>query len=252
MSGDASSELRRFAGRVVEAFVQAVDRQYAGSAVGPDLLRKAGAVFSVSDLLMAMADQTARNLASEEIDDPYQRLLISPLGELLQSGELSRDILPNYFHFIHLVMGDGQAPLAEACAAIVAKMKSEPFPPFGWDDFLADPRARVVLWTVLLRIAENFKRFDLRRDWFIKLMQYDRQSVSLASNAFIPKPKVEEDVPKPPFGGDQFKVLFGALFAPLKKLGGDDQAAFRKSFGQSVEAAFAPLWNNLKSMGVEL
>jgi len=252
MSDDASSELRRFAGRVVEAFILAVDRQYNGGPVGPDLLRKAGAVFSVSPLMLEMADAAARNLASEEVVDPYQRLLLSPLAELFQTGELSRDILPNYFNFIHLVMGDGQAALAEACAAIVAKMKTEPFPPFSWDDFLADQRARLVLWTVLLRIAESFRRFDPRRDWFMKLMQYDRQAVSLAANAFIPRPKAEDDSPKAIFGEDQFKLLFGALFVPMKKLGPEEQAAFRKSFDQTVEAAFASIWTNLKSVGVKL
>ena len=252
MSGASSSELRRFAGRVVEAFVLAVDSQFNGSPVGPDLLRKAGAVFSVSDLLMQMADQAARNLASEELEDPYQRLLVSPLGELFQTEELSRDLLPNYFNFINLVMGDGQAPLSEACTAIVAKMRAEPFPPFSWDDFLADQRVRLLLWTVLLRIAESFKRFDIRRDWFIKLMQYERQSVSLASNVFIPKPKVEADAPKPAFGDDQFKLLFAALFGPMKKLSPEDRSAFQKSFGQTVDAAFAPLWSNLKAAGVKL
>jgi len=253
MSGDATSELRRFAGRVIEAFIQAADRQYKGTPVGADLLRKAGAVFQVSDLLTQMAEQAARNLASEELEDPYQRLLASPLEELFQAGELSRDILPNYFNFIHLVMGDSQGPLAEVCSAIVAKMKAEPFPPFSWDDFLADQRAKLVLWTVLYRIAQTFKRFDARRDWFLQLMQYDRQSVSLAANAFIPKPKSDQpEPPKPAFGMEQFRLLFGALFVPTTKLTAEEKQAFLGNFEQTVDGAFAPIWSNLKSAGIAL
>lgn len=252
MSGDASIELRRFAGRVVDAFIQAVDRQYGGSAAGPDMLRNTAAAFSLSPLLVSMAEAAACHLLSDDLDDPYQRLLVSPLDELLQSGELNRDILPNYFNFLHLVMGDGKDPLAEACAAIVAKMKAEPFPPFGWDDFLADPRVRVVLWTVLLRIAESFRRFDARRDWFIKLMQYDRQSVSLAANAFLPKNKTEDEPVRPPFGPDQFNLLFAALFGPLRRLSDGDKAAFKNAFGQTVEVAFGPIWQSLKAGGAKL
>jgi len=245
---DASSELRRFAVKVVEAFVQAVDRQYAGASAGPDMLHKAAAAFSVSPLLAGMAEAAARNLPLDENDDPYQRLLVSPLAEIIQSGELSRDYLPNYFNFIHVVMGDAQATLAKGCAEIVAALRAQPFPPFSWDDFLDDPRAQVVLWSVLAKIAESFKRFEPRKDWLIKLMQHEHQAVSLSVSVFLlPKGKQEGASPRRPFGDEDFELMFAALFGPLKRLSQEEQQAFKTAFGKTADEVFAPLWRNLKA-----
>ncbi|OIR10046.1 hypothetical protein GALL_79730 [mine drainage metagenome] len=252
MSGDISPELRRFAGRAIEAFIQAVERQYNGQAANADMLRGTAAAFALSPLLGDLAEAAARDLGAAGTEDPFQHLLAWPLAELLESGQLGRERLPNYFHFIHLIMGDGQVPLAEAATAIYEHMRAQPFPPFTWEAFLADERIRIVLWTVLLRIAESFKRYEIRRDWFITLMENDSHSISLGPNAFVPRPRGEVEEGRTPFNRDSFLKLFAALFAPLRRLPAQEAAVFKKAFQHTPEQAFGPLWLHLLEDGAKL
>ena len=101
---------------------------------------------------------------------------------------------------------------------------------FTWDAFYDDPEAKQVLWHTLVRISASFKRYELRKDWFIKLMQYRPTTVSLASNAFMTR---EHDPSEEPihFGEREFCIFFHALFDPLQNLSPRDDAAFRKEFG---------------------
>jgi hypothetical protein len=101
-----------------------------------------------------------------------------------------------------------------------------------------------VLWTVLVRIAETFKRFDPRRDWFIGLMQNTPHAVSLGSHVFIPKPRHEED-DQPHFGVAEFNLLFGALFRPLMRLEPRDDAAFTQLTGIPPVRLVQPLVEKL-------
>jgi len=174
---------------------------------------------------------------------------VHPLSAAFQDGLLSRDILPNYFSFIHLVMGDQMTALAARCIEICAELQREQATGHAWDAFYDDPRAEQVMWTVLVRISESFRRFDARRDWFIGLMQYTPQAVSIANNAFLPlHPHAGHgapDKPRPPFALAEFNILFAALFAPLRQLSAIQQRRFEHDFGVPAERVFGPLLSHL-------
>jgi hypothetical protein len=171
------------------------------------------------------------------------------LSRLFADDRLSRDILDNYFSFLHLVLGDTRDALTERCMAIVAELK-EPDPlDFSWDGFYDDPRSKVILWTVLARIAESFRRFDARRDWFIGLMQHRSQAISLGPNAFVPRHLTEEPHP---FGVEEFKLMFGSLFGPVRTLPRLDALAFERHFGVAPEPLFGPLLAELEAAGAPL
>jgi hypothetical protein len=94
-----------------------------------------------------------------------------------------------------MVLGDEEAVAAERCHAIVKTLKDDLGDHFTWDAFYADAEAKVISWHVLVKIAASFKRYELRKDWFIKLMQYHPTTVSLASNAFVTKEHSPYDDP---------------------------------------------------------
>jgi hypothetical protein len=110
--------------------------------------------------------------------------------------------------------------------------------------FYDDPRAKVVLWGVLIRIADAFKRFEPRRDWFIGLMQNRMHAVSLAPNAFVPLAHTPEDN-QVTFGKIQFNLLFGALYRPLLNLSAHDGGTFTRLFGAPPVKLIAPLVEKL-------
>lgn len=241
MSHQGRDELQKFAQTVLGAFLVSARRE--------DMAEEAKA-FLASDrcaeltnqFLGALVHAVATEMTQERRGDSFRRLLVHPLTELLESEALSRTLLPNYFNFLHLVLGDQQDALARQCEEILADVRQDPH--FTWDFFYDDPRAKAVLWGVLMRIAEAFKRFEPRRDWFIGLMQNRMHAVSIASNAFVPMAHSEEDN-KVTFDKPQFDLLFGALYRPLLRLSGDDNASFLRLFGASPARLVGPLVEKL-------
>ncbi|HXP96969.1 MAG TPA: hypothetical protein VN809_09680, partial [Telmatospirillum sp.] len=188
-------------------------------------------------------------LLREKRGDPLQRLLAHPLSDLFSEERLSRDILVNYFSFLHLILGDARDDLRERCAAIVAELKEPDALAFSWDDFYDDPRSKEILWTVLVRIAESFRRFDARRDWFIGLMEHRSQAISLGPNAFVPRPPSDEPQV---FGVLEFNVMFAALFGPLWELSRPDALAFERHFGSAPQQLLGSLRKDLEASGALL
>ena len=253
---DGRAELRKIVLHAVESFIGAVERQHGGTPVGPQQLRALSNSLAGMPSFAASVDVqygqivgvVARELLRQKRTDPFQRLVVHPLSRTFQDGLLSRDILPNYFSFIHLVMGEQMTALAARSIEICAELQRDHAPGHAWDAFYDDPRSEQVMWTVLVRISESFRRFDARRDWFIGLMQYTPQAVSVANNAFLPLNHAGHgapDKPRPPFGPAEFNILFAALFAPLRQLSATQQRRFEHDFGVPAERVFDPLLGHL-------
>lgn len=236
MSVKGREELHRFAQTIVGAFVLSGEEP-------KTFLASDRCAELVNQFLGNLTHAVASELAQERRTDPFRRLMVHPLTEVLEAGGISRTLLPNYFNFLHLVLGDdGQAELTHKCEGILEEVKGDPH--FTWDFFYDDPRIRAVLWTVLIRIAEAFKRFEPRRDWFIGLMQNRMHAVSIGPNAFVPLAHTEEE-DKAPFGVAEFNRLFTALYRPLLWMSAGDDAAFTRQFGAPPAKLIAPFVEKL-------
>jgi len=247
MSIDGRHELDKFAQTLLGAYLIAVAGK---TTADSESLARAAADFLDSPRCAELIDQflktlvraTARQLEQEHRTDPFCRLLCHPLTELLEKGALSRTLLGNYFSFLHLVLGDAQGEATEQCQAVIDDLAAAQ--KFTWDAFYEDARAKQILWDVLLRVAQTFKRFEPRRDWFIALMQNRTHAISLGAHSFMPLPRSEEE-DMAPFGITEFTLLFGALFRPLMELSPSDQAAFTGQFGASSLVLIGPLVEKL-------
>jgi hypothetical protein len=176
-------------------------------------------------------------------DHPFGRLMVQPLVGLFEKEKFERDILPNLFNFFHMVLGDDEDKLSQDCQQIVDDLQSLSKEKFTWELFYRDPHARKVYWHVLVRIAILFKRWDLRKEWFLKLMQYTPTTTSLGSMAFQVREPASHDSSAPMlFGEDEFKRLFLAMFDEYARLPPSDLALFRDEFGaESVKQVEAVL-----------
>lgn len=257
MSSAGRAEMRRIVDRLLADFLHVVEESHHGAPVDGAQLRQAAQAFSNSPQLSRLLSQShQRLLEAAEVElirqrrgDPFQRLLAHPFSAHFVDGRLSRDILANYFSFLHLVLGDTRDTLTQRCIEIVAELKEPDALAFSWDSFYDDPRSKLILWTVLARIAESFRRFDARRDWFIGLMEHRSQAISLGPNAFVQRHSSEE--PRA-FGVEEFKVMFAALFGPLRDLPRPDVLAFERHFGGVPDHLFGPLLAELEAAGAPL
>ncbi len=238
MGARGPRHLRKTTNVVLDALVQAVEQAGNGHPLSMKLLETIVAGLKVStgfdDFYHRSYREMMEIVESEKREqrrtNAFGRLVVHPLSQLFQDELLDRDLVTNIFSFLHLALGDAAEDYSARCNDIVAALKEDLGDEFTWDAFYEDARAKLVLWHALVQISASFKRYELRKDWFIKLMQYRPATVSVASNAFVTR---DHDPGEEPlvFGEREFCIFFHALFDPLTELPLGDDDAFRKEFG---------------------
>jgi hypothetical protein len=242
-------QLRETANTLLDAFIRAVEQADAGGKLSlADLTRVAEALKASPDL-EPIYERAYAEIASGVLHESqeaqrvevFHRLMTHPLDPLLDAGDLSRDALPNFFNFLRLVLGEEVDTLQARCVEVHDALSAKFGDAFTWDMFFTDERAKLILYRVLARVAETFKRFEPRRDWFISVMQYTPATIGVAHNVFVPNKGRETYT----FGEAEFKRMFRHLFAPVKAMSEADRALFERELGTSPDAAFAQLFREL-------
>jgi len=231
--------LRKTTNVVLDALLHAAENAYSGKPLTREVLHDIVEGLKISSQFEDFYRRAYRELLDvvdeEKLEQKRQnafgRLMVHPISELLNKGILSRDILPNIFQFFHLILGDEADEMGRRCHERVHEMRDELAENFSWDAFYDDPQSKAVLWHTLLRIANSFKRWDVRKDWFMKLMQYTPSTVSTGSNSFVVREHDHSHDEPWVFGNHQFCAFFHALFSPLTDMDKADEKAFREQFG---------------------
>lgn len=237
MASRGPNLLRRSTNHVLDALLKAAEGAWKGHPKELDALR---------DIIMALEgssqfDDYYRRAYRELLDvveqekleqrrtNAFGRLMVHDLGPLFEDGTLDRSILPNIFSFFHLVLGDDAGFYGEQCMKLVGELKADLGEDFTWDAYYQSREAKMILWRTLTRIAGSFKRWDVRKDWFMKLMQYTPATVSTGSNSFVTR-EVDHDEPHV-FNNHHFCAFFQALFSPLTAMNKVDEDVFKREFG---------------------
>jgi hypothetical protein len=257
MGARGPRHLRQTTNVVLDALVTAVEQAAHGQPLSKRMLEDIVAGLKVSPgfddfyrhCYRELMDIVENERLEQRRTNPFGRLVIHALGKLFDQGNITRDLLPNTFSFIHLVLGDEADIYGERCHDILKSLKDDLRDDFIWDAFYSDPRSKLILWHTLVRIAASFKRWDVRKDWFIKLMQYRPTTVSLGSNAFVTREHDAGDEHRV-FGEREFCQFFHALFEPLKDLPPSDDVLFRKEFGADPHHLIGPFLVNLTMCAV--
>ncbi|WP_338086844.1 hypothetical protein [Magnetospirillum aberrantis] len=230
--------LRRTTNVVLDALLQAAEGAYRDKPLSRDVLHDIVDGLKISshfdDFYRRVYRELMEVVDEEKLEQRRQnafgRLMVHPMSELFHKEILSRDILPNVFSFFHLVLGDEAEIYGERCLRRVRDLREEMGENFSWDDFYNDRQAKSVLWHTLVRIADSFKRWDVRKDWFMKLMQYTPSTVSLGQSAFMVREHANHDEPHI-FNNHHFCAFFQALFSPLTDMDKADEKQFHEEFG---------------------
>jgi hypothetical protein len=246
-------QIRDTANELLDAFIRAIEQAHAGKPVSPAELRHVAEALKASPDFDALYDRAYHELQNQALAhalaiehdaqrvEMFHRVVTHPLDDLLDNEVIARDALPNFFNFLRLVLGDGVDAFQERCVEAHDAIKAAAGESFTWDKFYADDRAKLVLYEVLLRIADAFKRFDARKEWFIGLMQYAPTTIGVASNVFVPNPKAHDWK----FGPDEFTQMFRHLFKPVRDMSAADKALFTQKLGRTPEDVFTPLFRQI-------
>ena len=242
---DGPDQIRVIVNTVLEALQSALAGQARNGAISMSAMDAVLAQFMESGEFAPYYRQAFETLAARlspvAVEDrranALGRLLIHPLSPKFADGTLDRQNLFNLFQAFRLILGDEEEQLGAQCMAITGELRERRGVSFIWDDFYRDAGAVRVGWTVLAKIATAFKRWDVRKDWFLKLMQYQRNTVSLGPMAFqVKDPAHGEPAQVKPFTEADFAEVFRGLFAPIAQLTPMDLAAFRSHVGTAAAA----------------
>ena len=246
-------QIRDTANELLDAFIRAIEQSHGDKPIAAGELRRIAEALKTSPDFDALYDRAFHELQNQALAaalaqehdaqrvEMFHRVVIHPLDDLLTREVIARDALPNFFNFLRLVLGDEVDALQARCVETHDEIKAKAGDGFTWDLFYAHDRAKLVLYEVLARIADTFKRFDARKEWFIGLMQYAPTTIGVASNVFVPNPKAKTWT----FGADEFTQMFRHLFKPVRDMSAADQALFAQKLGRTPEDAFTPLFHQI-------
>lgn len=245
-------QIRHAVVTMLDAFVKTVEAEVdrLGGKIGPDDVERIAEAMKVSGEMDNFYRAVFAQIVSTIVDaqqvnrrtNAFGRLVLHPLSDFFQSQQLDRGMLHNFFFFIHSLVGDEESEWNAQCSAIVDEQRERLGEAFTWDDFYAEPRAQAIFWAVLVKIAQAFKRFDTRREWFFRIMQHKQTSVSLAPNKYV---QIGDGLDVAQFTKADFLTVFDNLFAPVRTLPLEAVVRFEAATGQTPKAAFDGFFHDL-------
>ncbi len=244
----------------MRAYMELLQRAAVGGKVPVEqVVRIGNAVMAAGGPLAAYYAQTeakcdavfALGTAERKRLDVLGRLIVQPFAHLLDDPDsgIDRPHLPQFFSAIRMVCGDEEHAQLKARCAVIAEDHRTPQGLIDWEAFYRDPDAQQVLEQVQVSVARSFKRFEARKDWFMIVMNSVPQSVSLSSNAFVPK-KPEDKVVVTEFTAASMCTLFDALLASVRPDAFDKarRAVFVARWGSDPDKVFGPLFTELAAL----
>ncbi|CAA7615773.1 conserved hypothetical protein [Candidatus Terasakiella magnetica] len=247
---------RGAAGVAINALIDLLDESATDGQVSMDVVRRvAAAVLSargpLSDYYARWeegcdASFTLRRIEKQRIDF-IGRILTQPFAALFEDEDsgIDRKVLPQFFAAVHMIVGTEPFDALKARANLAAERHHTPEGMVAWDDFYRDFDVVQIFEHLAVAIARSFRRFEPRRDWFLIVMNSSPNSISTASNAFIPRKS--EDKMTREFSEIHMCRMFRALFSEFRPetFPAERKEAFMERWGAEPEKVFGPLFVSL-------
>ncbi|TAN48205.1 MAG: hypothetical protein EPN26_12900, partial [Rhodospirillales bacterium] len=145
------------------------------------------------------------------------RIILHPAEWLFDvpQAELPRGIMPRLVEALRMMLGcDLHEALQQRATAIAHAHRDEKTGVTDWEGVFASDEARAILLEALVALADCFRRFDLRKDWFLLFLNTNPASSAVASNAFFVR-SAEERSRHKQIGDAQFSALMRVLFSSV-------------------------------------
>lgn len=243
----------RTAAFAIKAFAGALEAESVDGTVSVAVIRRLCDALSRDPGPLAPRFATAESdcasqFAARQLDQQRRnyvgRIFVKKISTILtDDGDgLKRSHLPQLFHALTIILGE------EACADLrrrceeVLEVLSRDGEVTRWDEFYAAPEIRLVLQNIQVAIARAFRRFDLRKEWFMTIMNSGATCQSVGS-----KKKTES----PDYFTEQHLLqLLGALFDEFRKMDEAATKTFIERWGVEPEQVFGQIFVELAKEGV--
>ena len=164
-------------------------------------------------------------------DFPFDRLIVKKFSHLFGDNSagfdrVSRRMLPGFFMAMGMMLGpDVVDEFQEKCRVIVERIRSTEADEFDWSDVYDADKNGIIILDALVPIARHFEDFEMRREWFVNLI----------NGHLSPPSSDEKDDARWEMTIRGFNLFLNALLADLRVLLNDpkEKPRITKRYGAS-------------------
>jgi len=171
----------------------------------------------------------------------YGRIIAQPFEHLLNQNQpvLASAQLGNFFHAIEAILGRAKyETFMEISLRLMERVTLEKGSNFTHQCLYDDPESWEIRWDSLVAMATFFKKFQLRKEWYKRIMQSDPETPGQGTGPY-------------PFSDFQFKSQMMCVFTDFTNLSDEELAFFEKRYSKAERKTFSSFLTNVVSIEEE-
>lgn len=184
-------------------------------------------------------------------DNALARILLTPAEPLFDAPAtgIGRGIIPRLVSALGKLIPTDLHQVLQRRATLLASAYRGETGVVDWDGLIDSEEARDIALAALVAVAHSFRRFEVRKDWLLVILNTNPAAAAVGSNAFVLR-NAGERSRHTAIGDVQFAVLMYELLsvAHPSRFSRETGEKFEKQFGQSPQVVFGNLFVELVKM----
>ncbi len=171
----------------------------------------------------------------------FGRVISQPFEHLLKRDKpvIATAQLSNFFHAIEHILGRANYErFMERSLRLMERLTTEHGSRFTYEHLYVDEECWDIRWDCLMALAIFFGNFDVRKEWFKRVMQSDPNTPGTGMGPY-------------PFSDFHFKTQMMCVFTDFTNLSDEERAKFEKRFTKKDRKAFSSFLANIASIQEE-
>jgi len=159
----------------------------------------------------------------------YGRIISQPFEHLFKRDQpiIASAQLSNFFYAIEAILGRAEyETLMERSLRLMEHVSREAGNKFKYADLYDHPKCWDIRWDSFIALANFFSKFDMRKDWYKRMMQSDPDTPGQSIGPY-------------PFSEYQFKQQMMCIFDAFANLSKDEHARFEKRYSKQQRKVFS-------------
>ncbi|WP_135080365.1 hypothetical protein [Terasakiella sp. SH-1] len=187
------------------------------------------------------SEQIRRSMQKTPRVNVYGRIVAQPFETLLNRDPvvIATAQLNNFFHAIEVILGRAKYEhLMEDSLRLMERISRDRGSKFTYYDLYISDECWEIRWDSFMALAGFFTKFNIRKDWFIRMMQSDTHNPGHGIGAY-------------PFTDYQFKEMMMCIFREFTNLSDEQRVIFEKRYNQKERDDLSKFLANIAALELE-
>lgn len=172
----------------------------------------------------------------------YGRIIAQPFERLIKTSPtiIPSAQLANFFHAMENILGRAEYEgFMERSLRLMGELSYELGNSFSYEDLYAHPDCWDIRWDSQMAMAAFFQKFQIRKDWFKRIMQSNPETPGLGVGRF-------------PYADFHFKAQMMCVFEDFTNLSDEERARFEQRYNKAQRKALSAFLANIAALEEEL